>query len=97
MRARCTSNRQKGREIARGVDEHHLHAADARFTKEMARIRKCSAEHPFGTIKRIWHQGSFLTRGLKGVNTEIHLSALAYNMRRAISLLGVAGALEAMA
>ena len=56
--------------------------------------RKELAEHPFGTVK--WYDGAhyFLCRGKEKVSAEIALSFLAYNLRRAINLLG-AGALVA--
>ena len=46
-------------------------------------------EHPFGTIKRIWGYSYFLTRGLKSVNIESGLAFLAYNITRAMNILGV--------
>ena len=48
-----------------------------------------SVEHPFGTIKHWMGQGAFLTRRLDNVRGEFSLTALAYNMRRAINLVGV--------
>lgn len=56
--------------------------------------RKEMVEHPFGTIK--WYDGAhyFLCRGKEKVSAEIALSFLTYNLRRAISILGV-GALVA--
>ena len=56
--------------------------------------RKELVEHPFGTIK--WYDGAhyFLCRGKEKVSAEIALSFLTYNLRRAISILGV-GALVA--
>ena len=47
-------------------------------------------EHPFGTIKRMTAGGRFLTRGLKKVGGEAALSVLAYNLIRAINLIGAA-------
>ncbi len=56
--------------------------------------RKEPAEHPFGTVK--WYDGAlfFLCREKEMVRTEMALSLLGYNLRRAINLLG-AGALVA--
>jgi hypothetical protein len=61
------------------------------------KLRKRLAEHPFGTIKRTWNQGFFLTRGLQSVSTEMSLTALAYNLKRAIQVLGVPRMIEALA
>ncbi len=46
-------------------------------------------EHPFGTVKRGFGITYFLTRGLKSVKAEASLAFLAYNMKRAINILGV--------
>jgi hypothetical protein len=57
--------------------------------KNKLRLRKCIVEHPFGTIKR-WCDASYLL--LKGnikVTAELSLSFLAYNMKRAINMVGV--------
>ena len=35
------------------------------------------------------HQGAFLTRGLANVRAEFSLTALAYNLRRALDILGI--------
>ena len=51
--------------------------------------RRESVEHPFGSIKQWMDQGAFLTRRLGNVRGEFSLTALAYNMRRAINLVGI--------
>ena len=56
--------------------------------------RKSLVEHPFGTIKFWWGQGTFLTRGRASVQAEVCLSALAYNLRRVLNILGVSKLLE---
>ena len=60
------------------------------------RIRRCSVEHPFGTIKSWMGATHFLTKGLERVKTEMSLHVLAYNVKRLMSLLGVAGMMEAI-
>jgi hypothetical protein len=40
--------------------------------------------------------GYFLTRGLDSVNTEMSLTVLAYNIKRAIQVLGVSRMIEAL-
>ena len=54
----------------------------------LMRQRRCAAEHPFGTIKRMTAGGRFLTRGLDRAKAEAALSVLAYNVLRAINLVG---------
>ena len=51
--------------------------------------RRMSVEHPFGSIKQWMGQGAFLMRRLENVRGEFSLTALAYNVRRAITLVGV--------
>ena len=60
------------------------------------RIRRCSVEHPFGTIKSWMGATHFLTKGLERVKTEMSLHVLAYNLKRLITSLGVAGMMEAV-
>ena len=61
------------------------------------RLRKQLVEHPFGTIKRAWNQGYFLTRGLENVRAEMSLTILAYNLKRVMKILGVPRMTEALA
>ena len=61
------------------------------------KLRKQLVEHPFGTIKRAWNQGYFLTRRLENVRTEMSLTILAYNLKRVIKILGVPRMMEALA
>lgn len=58
--------------------------------KEKLKQRMCLSEHPFGTVK--WYHGAhyLLCRGKEKVTGELGLSFLAYNLRRAITLVGVA-------
>ena len=58
--------------------------------------RRESVEHPFGSIKQWMHQGAFLMRRLENVRGEFSLTALAYNIRRAITLIGIPGLIEAI-
>lgn len=68
-----------------------------RASPEKMKLRKRLAEHPFGTIKRAWNQGYFLTKGLESVNAEMSLTMLAYNIKRAIQILGVPKMVESLA
>ena len=62
---------------------------------DMLAQRRNSVEHPFGTIKQWMGQGAFLMRRLENVRGEFILTALAYNIRRAITLVGVPGLIAA--
>jgi hypothetical protein len=57
--------------------------------KEKLGLRRMLAEHPLGTMKRAFNQGYLLLKGLRKVKGEIGFTMLAYNMRRAINILGV--------
>jgi len=56
--------------------------------------RKQTVEHPFGTIKFWMGASHILTRGFKGVSTEMNLHVLAYNLKRMISIFGVSGLIK---
>ncbi len=56
---------------------------------EVMDSRRKSVERPFGSIKQWMGQTAFLTRRLVNVHGEFSLTALAYNMRRAINLVGI--------
>jgi len=59
-------------------------------------IRREAVEHPFDSIKQWMNQGAFLMRGLDKVRAEFSLTALAYNLRQAINLVGVQGLIRAV-
>ena len=59
--------------------------------------RRETVEHPFGTIKQWMSQGSFQMRGLEKVRAEFSLTALAYNLRRMLNIVGFAGLMAAVA
>jgi transposase len=84
LKPRCTSAGR--RLVKRHLDDDALNRMAARATPRMMRARRCAAEHPFATIKRMMAGGRFLTRNLKGTRTEMALSVLAYNMLRAINI-----------
>lgn len=90
LKPKCTRNKE-GRRITRWVDEDLLDDMEhrVRADPEKMKLRKCLAEHPFGTIKHHMDQGFFLMKGLENVNAEMSLSVLAYNFKRVINILGV--------
>ena len=60
------------------------------------RIRRQTAEHPFGTIKAWMGATHFLTRTFEKVRTEMSLHVLAYNLKRMITILGVQPLIQAL-
>ena len=85
---RCTKNTY--RRITRFENEATMERMANRLAArpEVMDRRRESVEHPFGSIKQWMGQGAFLTRRLGNVRGEFSLTALAYNMRRAINLAG---------
>lgn len=59
--------------------------------------RKCLSEHPFGTMKRTLGAYYFLLKTKVKVEAEMALICISYNMRRAISMLGVPQLIAKMA
>jgi len=55
---------------------------------ESMRVRRQTAEHPFGTLKAWMGATHFLTRTLPRVRTEMSLHLLAYNLKRMLAILG---------
>ena len=84
LKPQCTTAER--RFIKRHLDEDALTRMNARATPELMARRRCAAEHPFGTIKRMMAGARFLTRNLKGTRAEMALSVLAYNMLRVINI-----------
>lgn len=98
IKKQCTDSKE-GRTIKRLTNEASLERTvnRARQNPEKMKKRKTLAEHPFGTIKTNMNQGSFLTRGMHKVKGELSLTALAYNVKRVINVVGVEKMIEAMA
>ena len=89
LRPQCTNT--TFRKVARWIDEAVLDRMEARLVArpEILDRRREIVEHPFGSIKQWMNQGAFLMRGLSKVGGEFSLTALAYNLTRAINLVGV--------
>lgn len=97
LRERCTTGKQ--RTVSRHFEEEALNEVADRTDANplMMRRRKAMVEHPFGTLKRRMDGGRFLVRGLQKVKAEISLAATAYNLTRAINILGTRKLCQALA
>ena len=75
-----------------------LDRAQVRLEKhpDSMRVRRATVEHPFGTIKSWMGATHFQMKTLPRVSTEMSLHVLAYNMKRAINLLGTKEILAAI-
>ena len=86
------------RRVTRWEHEGVLDAMQHRLDQapDTMRVRRRTAEHPFGTLKAWMGSTHFLTRTLKRVGTEMSLHVLAYNMKRVIAILGVGSLVQAI-
>jgi CheY-like chemotaxis protein len=90
IKAQCTTNK-KFRRLKRWEYEAILEQIEQRVRANpgIMKLRQQIVEHPFGTIKFWNDQRHFLMRRLEKVKGEFSLSTLAYNIKRAINVLGV--------
>jgi transposase len=97
IRSRCTAGRF--RTVSRLENEAVLDRMQARLAKRPSVLsrRREMVEHPFGSIKQWMNQGAFLMRGLEKVRAEFSLTALAYNLRRVLNLVGFTELMAAVA
>ena len=87
MKQRCTTSSR--RMLSRHLYEQALERIHQRATPAAMRLRRCTVEHPFAALKfHIFEKPRFLMRGLAGAGTEISLATLAYNVKRALAVLG---------
>lgn len=56
---------------------------------DLVRTRRCTVEHPFGTLKSWMGTTHFLSRRLKNVGAEMALNVLTYNIKRMINIIGI--------
>jgi transposase len=94
--AQCTNSKYRKLAIAVNDEAMQAMAERARTQPELQRQRSQTVEHVFGTIKFWWGFRSFLCRGLAAVQAEFSMTALAYNFRRVLNVLGAEGLLEAL-
>ena len=96
MKERCSPSDY--RRIRRWEHEDILEAMQRRLDRkpDAMTIRRSTVEHVFGTLKHWMGPAHFLTRTLRRVSTEMSLQVLAYNLKRVMNILGVAGTLTAM-
>jgi transposase len=96
LKPQCTP--AKERRITRWEHEAVIEAMQRRLDREphAMRIRRQTVEHVFGTIKAWMGATHFKTRRLKNVAGEMSLQVLAYNLKRAIAVVGVQPLIAAM-
>lgn len=61
-------------------------------------MRRSIVGHPFGNLKQwLFGNGRFLMRHFSGARAEMSLAVQAYNLKRAIKVLGARRMIELMA
>jgi IS5 family transposase len=85
------------RKIKRRSNEEVIERTAARLQEqpEVFKRRKGLVEHVFGTLRNNGH-AEFLMKGKEKISGELHLSALAYNLRRAVNEIGVFALIQAV-
>ncbi len=96
IKAQCTPSDY--RRISRWEHEAVLEAVQRRLDRQpkAMTLRRRTVEHVFGTFKHWMGSTHFLMRNLPNVATEMSLQVLAYNLKRVISILGIARTMNAM-
>jgi transposase len=97
IKAQCTTGDY--RRITRWEHEAVLETMQERLDRQpdIMRVRRQTAEHPFGTLKLWMGASHFLARTLKHVRTEMSLHVLAYNLKRVMRILGIGEMLKVLA
>ena len=95
LKPRCTQAQK--RSVSRHLYEDALNRMQERVTPAVMRLRRCTVEHPFATIKyHIFGHPRLLMRGLSGARVEIGLATMAYNIKRMTNVLGATRLTEAL-
>jgi hypothetical protein len=97
LKSQCTTGPE--RRIPRWEHEHLLEAVQHRLdaNPQAMRVRRGTVEHPFGTMKARMGATHFLTKTLPKVAAEMALSVLAYNLTRAMNIVGTKPLMAAIA
>jgi transposase len=96
IKSECTTGNE--RRVRRWEHEAVIEAMQRRLDRqpEAMTLRRRTVEHVFGTLKHWMASVHFLTRRLANVGTEMSLHVLAYNLKRVMSILGIARTMKAM-
>lgn len=96
LKTQCTTGSE--RRVRRWEHEAVLDAMQRRLDRkpDAMKVRRRTIEHVFGTLKHWMGSAHFLMKTLHHVGTEMSLHVLAYNLKRVMSVLGIAKAMKAM-
>jgi len=97
VKDQCTKSKTL-REIERSPYQENIDRAaqNVRENPGLYQRRMELSEHPFGVVKRALGFDQFLCRGKEKATGEIALAFLAFNLRRAVNILGVKYLVEAI-
>jgi len=90
--------KMKKREFTKEYDDNNLRIKQVRVKKDptITKQRKEIVEHPYGTVKRAMDSEYCLMRGMNNVVGEFSLAFLAYNLKRAVNILGCRELIQAI-
>ena len=96
LKTQCTTGNE--RRVRRWEHEAVLDAMQQRLDRrpDAMKVRRRTIEHVFGTLKHWMGSAHFLMKTLQHVGTEMSLHVLAYNLKRVMSVLGIAATMKAM-
>jgi transposase len=96
LKAQCTTGNE--RRVRRWEHEAVLEKMQRRLDHkpDAMKVRRRTIEHVFGTLKHWMGSTHFLMKTLANVRTEVSLHVLAYNLKRVMSILGIAKTMKAM-
>jgi transposase len=87
LKSQCTTAER--RFLKRHLHDAALQRMNARATAKLMRLRRCTVERPFATLKYvIFGHPRFLLRGLAGAQLETSLATMAYNLKTMFHVLG---------
>jgi hypothetical protein len=96
LKSQCTTGTE--RRVRRWEHEAVLDAMQQRLDRKPDRmkVRRRTVEHIFGTLKHWMGSTHFLMKTLTKVGIEMSLHVLAYNLKRVMQILGIAGMIRAI-
>src|ERR1700686_1516724 len=96
IKEQCTTGKE--RRITRWEHEHVIEAVQQRLDEDpqAMRRRRETVEHPFGTLKMRMGATHFLMKTLPKVASEMAHRATAYNLTRAMNIVGTRALLAAI-
>jgi hypothetical protein len=96
LRTKCTTSDY--RRIGRWEHEAVLDKMQGRLDAdpEAMQMRRQTVEHPLGTIKAWMGATHFLCRRLPRVSAQMSLQVMAYNLKRAMKIMGTGPLIEAL-